>query len=642
MSSRKPSRRSLLGEADLGSWPTVTEIALRPQERDRFTARKNAVTLYAGGASLREIEQITGIVRQVLYALIDRCFTLAPDGRPMGFRALVPYRHIPALRQVKLSKMHAPRPLPGVFHALLSRSPSIFHLIKNLALTGRPDGRSERGEKRLKAAVIHEAFLDACVAQGIHAPMYPFNSKSEGRQSVWRLVRRIRTENHGKSLGLEDPNAAKRMRSRGNGSTETPSRHCYQRIECDGHKIDIECTVEARGLNGEGVVQIPITRLHLIVLIEPLSGAVIGYSIAYGQNYSAADVICAVRNALTPWRPRKLQIQTLKYREGEGLPNGLHPELAYVRWNEFWIDNHAGHLSDYCLTAIEHLVGGVCVFGPVKQPNARPSVEGFFNILEEAGIHRTYGTTGSGPQDKRRTRETKDFRYHLTEELLLDLVDLLIARHNAARSPNSTCSRIEVLKRAATRRTTIFRRVPVRERADLFRHDIFEEARVGLDHGLSVVRFKGGRYWNEQLRLETCAGRNVLIMGSSRDLRRIQVVLDDGSDLGVMEVEQRWRETCHSLQTRKEILRAEQSDSTLRRAADLPHAFRMYTEERAHRSRAEAARLARLRREQAVSDSVDPVLVKEVDFVAPSLSEAEQKAIERATELLQKIGVQYR
>lgn len=639
MSSSRTSRRSLLVQADLESWPSVEPFAFSPEDRETFVRRRNAVVLYRDGAPLKEIERLTGICRQVLYGLIDRCFAQATDGRLMGFRALVRYRHVASERTVKLEKLSAPYPVSGAFQALLARHPSLYELLRNLAITGRKDG-AKNGERRIKFAVIHELFKNACIAEGIRAPGYPFNGKSEARQAVKRIVQRLRTEFHREFLAHDDPEVLERI-DYSNWDSTNPSRYCYQRVECDGHKLDIECTIEVPGLNGEGVVSIRISRLWLLALIEVMSGAVIGYSIAYGQNYSASDVIRAVRSALESWSPRKLQSQMLCYREGEGIPNGLYPELAYVRWDEFWLDNHAAHLSDYCLTAMERLIGGVCVFGPVGHPNARPHIEDLFLVLEEAGIHRAHGTTGSNPQDKRRKQESKDLRYHLSEEMLLDMVDLLIARYNGARSPSSTCSRTDVLFRAATLRTTMLRRIPLTKRSEIFRFDIIERGTVGSDHGGSVVRFKGGRYWNDRLRLEQYVGQEIVIMADSSDLRVITVILHDGTDLGSITVEPRWRNTRHSLQTRQEIVRAQSRDSTLRRAADLPAEFRRMTEELARTSRTEAARLARLRKEQALADS-DAALVAEADSSDLRGNDVDEAAMARTRELLQKVGVQYR
>lgn len=47
-------------------------------------------------------------------------------------------------------------------------------------------------------------------------------------------------------------------------------------------------------------------------------------------------VIRAVESSLEPWSPRQLTIKSIGYRDGDGMPNGIIPELAYVCFDELW------------------------------------------------------------------------------------------------------------------------------------------------------------------------------------------------------------------------------------------------------------------------------------------------------------------
>lgn len=61
----------------------------------RDNRRRTAIELYATGATLSEIEVRTGLYRRQLYRLIARCQVPHEDGRPFGWRAVVPYVSVP-------------------------------------------------------------------------------------------------------------------------------------------------------------------------------------------------------------------------------------------------------------------------------------------------------------------------------------------------------------------------------------------------------------------------------------------------------------------------------------------------------------------------------------------------------------------
>ena len=83
-------RRSDFQQLHLDSWPSVDDNTLVGKRRDVFRRRQRAVALYAEGLSLREIVKQTQIERRQLYRLLERCLAIHQDGRPFGFRALIP------------------------------------------------------------------------------------------------------------------------------------------------------------------------------------------------------------------------------------------------------------------------------------------------------------------------------------------------------------------------------------------------------------------------------------------------------------------------------------------------------------------------------------------------------------------------
>lgn len=592
MSLRRTDTQRCIAEEDIRDWPAADALALGEAAAIEYENKVSAIKQYVSGASLEAIRASTGIERQYLYYLIERCQLADADGRPVGFLALVKGRHLLRRRRSTAAKLTAGRALPGALQSLFARYPTLEKLMYELIVHHRMPG-SNRTNHRLNWGQIQEIFEDECVKLGIQPPNYPFSSNSNGRVALQRWGRKLRLDDQ-RRKNLAAISVAKDV-----SRIAVPSG-CYERVECDGHYVDLNWMVEAPGLRGEGVVQIKVARLWLIALIETRSSAVIGYSVSLNKsNYSAADVARAVRSSLVPWAPRQLSISTISYRPGECLPNALDARLSYVCYDELWLDNAKSHQSDLFLSVLERTVNAVPVFGPRGSPNVRPNIEMIFDLLEEAGIHPLDGTTGANHRDPRRATKQED-RYLLKLDTVLDLIDLLVVRYNTGTAPGTTISRLDLLKRAVERETTLLRKLPLAQRQDCFRYDLFEVAKIGIDRERPVLRWRDARYFGSGLlNKPDLVGSEVLVMASSLDLRQVRVSLTaDGSSLGILEVEPRWRNTPHTLWTRARVREKMSSTSFLRHAADIPRAMRAHVEILAKKDSHAKRHLAQLAVEQ--------------------------------------------
>lgn len=596
MGSKRTDTRRWITEEDLRTWPTAQVLALPAEVAADYERKVTAIKQYVAGASIKSISSISGISRQYLYYLIDRCQMPDVDERCVGFRALLKGKHLPKPRRSSSEKLTAGRALPGALQALFARYPQLGKTMFDLIVNRRmPD--SPRINRRLTWAMIHEIFEDQCTKLGIHPPNYPFSSDSTGFVALARWGRKLRRERQRMSDLADAIDASENVL---NPLVNPPSR-CYERVECDGHYLDLNWIIEVPGLKGEGVVQIKVTRLWLIALLEVKSSAVIGYSVALNyMNYSAADVARAVRSSLVPWIPRQLSISTIAYKPGECLPNALDPRLSFVCFDELWLDNAKSHLSALFLSVLERTVNAVPVFGPRDAPNVRPNIEMIFDLIEEAGIHPLDGTTGSNTKDPRKAKKKKDDPYLLKLEVVLDLIDLLVVRFNTGIAPGTTISRLEVLRRSVERETTVLRRLPLSQREDCLQYDLYEIAVIGVNRGKPVLRWRDARYFGTGLLSRAgLIGQEVLVMANSLDLRKISVSLSaDGTDLGILEVELRWRSTPHTLWTRSQVRKAMTNSGFLRHAADIPREMRRYAEQEAKKNVRSKRLLAQLVAEQ--------------------------------------------
>lgn len=591
MNSINFNKRLHHGLQDIDSWILPEVLGMDEASKKDFETKKSALVQYVQGSTFDEIKKLTQVSRQHLHYLIKRCTEVDDIGNPLGYFGLIKWKHI-SKRNEKLEKLEDGKAVAGSLQALFKKYESLEKAMRKLILEQIPPD-STKINTRLTWHHIHNIFLQECTALKISPPSYPFCSDSNGKASVIAWGKKI--QSHHKTIGEFHPHSEK---------LKAPPSRCFERVEEDGHFIDVNWTLEVQGLNGEGIINCKVSRLWLIALLECKSTAVIGYSISLGRNYNASDVAMAVRSSLVPWKPRQLSISTIAYKPGECLPNALMPELSYVCYDELWLDNAKSQLSDLFLTVLERSVNAVPVFGPKESPNVRPRIEQMFDLLEEAGIHCLDGTTGSNPKDPRKSNKDKD-QYFLKLEGIYDLIDLLIVRYNTGIAPGTTISRNEVLKRAVERETSIFRQVPLSKRNNCIEYSIYDEAVIGVERNTPVVRWKNARYYGKAL-TSNLVGREILIMAKSADIREIEaVLLGDGKPLGTLIVERRWRDTAHTLFSRSAARRAMTNNSFISHAADIPLAFRKHMEQEAKAKSTQQRMLARLHKEQEGSSETD-------------------------------------
>jgi hypothetical protein len=607
MSSRRHTTRQGLTLAVIEQWDKINPLSI-PDENNRniFQSRVSAILLYAQNESGVNIKSQTGICRQEVDRFVKRTLVIMPDGNMAGYRALIPYSQNVALRKSDLHLLKSRTPKPGALTALFRKYPAIYKSMKDAAIDGIREGIKAK-EHDMPVSVLYLYFIELCEKAGIQSPHYPFVDSAEepvGRSAIRRWTNKVRTEN-----------ALRRMRSsnteadiqatQGVGPDITslkPAYRLFQRVEFDGHKIDAPFALEVLDPKGEGVKLILVGRIWIIAGVEAKIGAVLGYSLAIGINYSSRDLVRAIQNTLKPWRKRNLTVSTVDYGPGDGIPNGLIPELTYACCDEIALDNAMAHRADYLMSYVERTTQSVPVWSPVAAPNTHPYAEGFFNLLEELGIHRMQTTTGSNPKDARR-QKSLDGRYLLSYELLEDLVDLLVCRINGYKPNELDDSKIEKLQKAVQRRSFLVRHVPVEQRDYLMKFDICEPGVIGRDHGKPVIRFERARYHNKTLRLAmNLIGQRITIFASSKNLQTIEVSLEDGTFLGEMRCEPRWADTPHSLDVRREINRQLSKGEFVASGDNIVFGFNEHLEKTAANSKRAARWLARMRKEKVESN----------------------------------------
>ena len=570
--------------AEIGDWVSVDADSLDSDDAAKYLKRSSAISLYASGQSLDAIRAETGIGSKELYRFLDRCHADHADGRPWGWRALLPRTHV-FLRSSGTVSENERRGYANLFTEFLKRFPAIRDNLLSLSRSGLRVG--EKGVKRaLSIRKITQKMHEDCRQAGLTINEYPLSVENGAYGSVRLFVNSVRQQHAGGKLpagGLSDL------------STVT---HCYQRAEADGHWKDLICTVEMPSPTSRGVYYLPIERLWLVPVIESHSTAVLGYSIAYGRNYSGADLVQAVRASIVPWTPK----DGLSYSVGGGFPSGIDG-LAFICVDELLLDNHRGHLSIETVGQLHKTLGATPVYGSIDNQNCRACAEGFFNQIETV-LRELPSSTGSSPKDKPVLDPTANaVKYGITDERIQEIAEQTIAKYNSGKPPGSSLSRIEILQRYVNDPRSLVRRIPIAQRQEIGLYDIVLELVI---RGNEAQGVRPHVYWLESRYTNPVIASNYALIGMkikayafANDIRKLKAFFSSGADAGELLCERRFRGTPHSVTTRKHANASRRtgghkSDSS----GDDIGAFTSSLVQKAPKSKAAATELARIKAEQ--------------------------------------------
>lgn len=426
------------GAVDPALWPGVDPAALPEDRRRQFLSRKRAIDLYLAGASAEQLRVECGMSRSNVYRIIhQRCLAVHDDGTLMGWRGALPYLRLQDYRRVAPVVV---RPSGGGAAGALQRlfsSPGGQELEQRFRaqIAGRrPALESTRRPKR----ALFNWFIRELRAAGHEARgEWPFNAEKMGYVSIGKFIDRVMAENPARQRALLGGPDAQRKARAGDG-TRRPELKLFERVECDAHKLDARFVVMVPSPHG-GHEPRKVHRLWVIVILEVVSRAVLGYHLSLRRECSAEDVLRAVKRALTRWTPRQLQFSTNAYVAEAGLPSHRHDRYVGACWNEFSVDGAMANICSRVERQLQDVVGAVVLkpqdphaYASRRSKDDRPFIESFFRQLAEGGFHRLAATTGSSPPrklgvDPAAAASATQFQLEYAEELL----DTLIANYNA-------------------------------------------------------------------------------------------------------------------------------------------------------------------------------------------------------------------
>lgn len=544
---------------DLTKWPGVKPDGWTDQKRFRFEKLESAIRGYMSGLRVKDVCREFGISRQELHRNLRRCVTDHEDGRIWGWRGLIQYARQKPYVRTKRVNPHAHTKKggdAGAFRQFLDRNPDLEEGIQKRFYKEMGDEMVD--EPRIPLTAILIWLIAACKRKGLTARAYPLCTQSSARTALWRYCKYLIARDTQKAADARfGVHAGRRWRHTGHGPSTMKATRPFERVEFDGHRIDLSCILLIPHVLG-GWVRRHLERLWLLVIIDVFTRAILGYHISLNSEYNADDVLLCVKHALTPWAPQTITIPGLSYAKDAGFPSGIR-NLEWVAFEEVSYDNAKANLAQKVLNKITTAAGASINPGPIEMPERRGIIERFNLTLEEGGYHRVPSTTGGSPNDPRRRNSKK-----IAEELEImsdhvrEIAELVITRYNA--TPHSGLghkSPLDVMTAFAADENGLRNTIPEDQRHKLGLLDIEFTKTIRGDVAAGrrpYVDCEHARYRNDVLaRNVDLIGTKVQIVMDPEDPRSVTAYLPNGAELGVLTANKIWGIAPHTLEMRKAI-----------------------------------------------------------------------------------------
>ncbi|MBT2728159.1 hypothetical protein J7E63_14555 [Bacillus sp. ISL-75] len=488
--------------------------------------------------------------------------------------------------------------MTGAFTLFLNKYSNIKTFIDNTYL-----GRGKNlGDNNISKKNLHKKFVDFCRKEGIKNDQYPLITNDRGKRALERYVKNLEKQHFSQGAKRYGDSALNLANSTGIGEKNDPVTRPFQRVEFDGHKIDLMMAIKIKNPDGTEDVQIT-DRIWLLSIIDEATKLILGYHICIRKEYSSEDVLRCIKNAVVPKEDFHFMIPGLKISPTGGFHSSKFEQCKWAVWDELLYDNAKANLAEIVKDRLINVVNCSVNAGPVATPVRRPFIERFFGILEVNGFHRLPNTTGSNPNDpKRQNAKEAAIAFECTEMELEELVEVLIAEYNG--EPNTSLNFISpldamdqyILKGGPIR----FLEESKRNEATFYQIQAKRTVVGSIKTGRRpYINFENAVYKNEVLSQSAwLIGTELNLLVNIDDLRVIRAYLPDGSELGFLQAQGRWGIRKHSLKTRKEIFKLKKKKLIHFTDQDDPiEIFLTYLEKNAKNSRKARNELAAQKRD---------------------------------------------
>ncbi len=554
MSSKKYDKHELLMASQ--EWDNVLTELMDSVTKEKFLARKKAISMYAENYSLNDITKATGLCQSNIVKLVDRCMkTNYETGATFGYSALIPQKRVKSYTRNKETDYSLGK--SGAFKQLVDTY-GLDYYIKGLYFGDKEITLS----KNLRVSDIHKSLLKKLIELGVQNTEYPFNTEDLGLRSLYKYINKIDLKNSDQSMKRQSKDAINKYKSTGNGQRLLYGpRAPYSVVQIDGHRIDVLYTVEVEDPKTGEIINLEVMRPWLVVALDKATKVCLGYVISPHEEYNQTDVLETIKNAIKPKEKIEFTLPGLEYPQNGGFPSVFMEELNWALFNRVMLDNAKAHLAKDVQYKLINKLGCTLEYGPVATPERRGDVESFFRKIEENGYHKLPSTTGSNVSDPRRKNaETNARKYKITHEHLVQLTEYFIAlynntphaglrnksplefMHDAINAGILPCRANEDLKETVENITNIMvtRTVRGSQKSGRRPYVCYE----GVDYTGHIISS------NYEM-----VNHDILLEINPNNIKTIQAYLETGESLGVLYATGDWGLKNHSLRVRRHYLK---------------------------------------------------------------------------------------
>lgn len=532
-------------EVDIREFASPNSESIPEQYRAEYIKRREAVTAVLGGSTTRAAAKNCKVNRQTLKDDLLKFRERGPDGKPLGFRACIPWRHRKESAK-PLPKTPPQAKGPGAFSRLVIATPNVQETIDGFTAP-LPTGK----RKNIKFNALHQKVL-SLVRKAHGTEGYPFDTPDNGRRALLTYIKRARKARLEAKAAATEESAPKGARL-----SQIFQLKPLDRIEYDAHSIDVDWCLSVPTPDGDFVVR-AIKQVTLLAAICAVSRYLLGYVLTFGA-YNQLDVLRLFHDMLLPWRPRELIVPNMAYAHGSvlGAPacagRALRGMLAAG-------DNAFAHHADATKDNLTRHQRGVVNYGPAHVPEIRPVIEAFFRRIEQGALRDIAGgfcpaTSADAPRTASTPLRGDDYPLHW--EGMLDLIDVLAAGHNV--TPHSGLHErlpVDVLRNHLGSDGWAFEVAdPAQDARQLFTIRVHPTVRGGKTTGkLPYIEWQGAKY--RSTTLENCRSKVGLMQTADvylGDVRSMVLLASDGTVWSKLMALSPWDRTPHDLIERKRV-----------------------------------------------------------------------------------------
>jgi hypothetical protein len=306
-----------------------------------------------------------------------------------------------------------------------------------------------------------------------------------------------------------------------------------------------------------------IHRLWVVVILEIVSRAVLGYHLSFGREVSKEDILRTIKNALTRWTRKLLAFSDVPYCADANLPSGASEIFVGVCWDETSVDGALAQTCTHVRGVLQDIVNASLIepsvgFSKRRSKDDRPFIETFFRTLGSRGFQRLTNTTGGDPKGKQgRNPENIAITSQFQLEYAQELLDVLIANYNATPHTNlGYRSPLAYLEFCAKSTDTNFRHADPNSVQQVLSFRKRCVVKGGYKKGRQpYINFESARYTSEFLsQRHDLVGSYIWITNHIEDdARMVQASTLDGLSLGILRAAPPWHRLPHSLKLRRAI-----------------------------------------------------------------------------------------